>query len=82
MLLPWPERQQRGDYSPPPPRLRNELRMIALSAAIRAKPVRSRPLCPLLLLTIDRIGLANARIPKSLRNGERKPLSKSSTEKN
>ena len=41
MLLPWPERQQQGDYNPPPPRLRNELRMIALSAVIRAKPVRS-----------------------------------------
>jgi len=45
MLLPWPERQETGDYDPPPPRLRNELRMIALSAAIRSKPVRSGPSC-------------------------------------
>jgi len=44
MLLPWPERQQQGDHHPPPPRLRNELRMVALSAVIRAKPVRSGPL--------------------------------------
>ena len=81
MLLPWPERQERGDYNPPPPRPRNELRMIALSAAIRAKPVRRRPSCPVIWLTPDRIGLANARISKSSRNGKQRPSNKNSTER-